>query len=77
MDEQPLALPGTPPKALTAYWDGLDSHTRTAVLPLILEQRGGVSAEWLADRMTKRNFRISATSIRTYRRAIARQEHEQ
>jgi hypothetical protein len=62
-----LALPGTPPPALTAFYDRLSPALQGALKSHLL---GGTSAEWLAKTLTEEGFRISATTIRTYRRNL-------
>lgn len=65
------ALPGTPPPALAGVWGDLAGLERDALLPHLL---GGTSAEWLANLLSTHGYRISASTIRTYRRALRMEE---
>lgn len=62
-----LALPGTPPQVIARVWGDLSALERDAFYPHLV---GHTSAEWLADTLTAQGYKISATSIRTYRRSL-------
>jgi hypothetical protein len=62
-----LSLPGSPPRALTAFYGGLSPVSQSALRAHLL---GGTSAEWLAKALTEEGYRISASTIRTYRRSL-------
>lgn len=67
----PAELPGRPGPRLKAAWDAMNDATRAAFLPHLL---GTTSAEYLADWLHRAGTPVSASTIRTYRRALARQE---
>ncbi|XVS66052.1 hypothetical protein ACQPYE_08365 [Actinosynnema sp. CA-299493] len=60
-------LPGTPGPTLTALWDGLSPDQRAALRPHLL---GDTSADWLASLLREHGLSVSASTIRSYRRAI-------
>lgn len=62
-----LTLPGTPGPTLAVIWEALSPQERAALRAHLL---GDTSAEWLAATLTKFEHRISASSIRTYRRSL-------
>jgi hypothetical protein len=62
-----LALPGNPPQVIARVWADLSALERDAFYPHLI---GHTSAEWLADTLTGSGYKISATSIRTYRRSL-------
>ena len=64
------ALPGEPGPTLAAIWDRLTEGEQYA---LALHLLGETSADWLSTTLRKFGHDVSATTIRTYRRAI-RQE---
>lgn len=68
-DERAFALPGTPPPVLARIWDGLTKEARELVLDHLTSE---TSAEWLAHVLSDERP-VSATTIRTYRRALRRQ----
>lgn len=63
-------LPGKPGPALAGIWAQLGQEARTALLPHLLAD---TSADWLSSTLCKHGHYVSATTIRTYRRAL-RQE---
>lgn len=63
----PSLLPGTPPPVLQAVWDALSRQERAALREHLL---GGTSADWLATVLTGSGWRVGATTIKTYRRAL-------
>lgn len=62
-----LALPGTPPPSLRAVWEILDPATKE---PLLAHLTGSTSADWLARTLGQHGHRVSATTIRQYRRQL-------
>ncbi|WP_394615861.1 hypothetical protein JNUCC0626_40015 [Lentzea sp. JNUCC 0626] len=64
-------LPGTPGRTLNALWDSLDDTQRAALRPHLL---GGTSADWLAELLREAGRAVSASTIRTYRRALHQKE---
>ncbi len=60
-------LPGTPGPTLTGVLEALTPAERAALVPHLL---GGTSAEWLSLTLTEYGHRISATTIKTYRRSL-------
>lgn len=66
-------LPGgiTPPRALQAAYEALSPETRALLTERLASD---LSAEWLADTLTTAGFKISASSIRTYRRRTRRKD---
>ncbi|AFU62097.1 hypothetical protein D854_gp45 [Streptomyces phage R4] len=63
-------LPGTPGPTLIDIWSDLVDEEREALLPHLL---GQTSADWLSSLLRLHGHDVSATTIRTYRRAL-RQE---
>lgn len=63
-------LPGSPGPALSSIWAALDGEAREALKAHLLAD---TSAEWLSTTLAKHGHIASATTIRTYRRAL-RQE---
>jgi len=63
-------LPGTPGPALTTIWSAFGPQEQQAVLPHLL---GDTPADWLASLLRRHGHTVSASTIRTYRRAL-RQE---
>jgi hypothetical protein len=61
------ALPGTPPPSLDQLWGNLSPRQKAALLPHLT---GNTSADWIAQTLTIGGHRLSASTIRTYRRAI-------
>ncbi|MCX5236263.1 hypothetical protein OG824_13740 [Streptomyces prunicolor] len=64
------ALPGEPGPTLVTIWERLTEGERYALAPHLL---GETSADWLSTTLRRFGHDVSATTIRTYRRAI-RQE---
>ncbi|MCY0933601.1 hypothetical protein [Streptomyces sp. H34-S4] len=64
------ALPGTPGPTLIDIWSDLTEEEREALAPHLI---GETSAEWLSSILRMHGHDVSATTIRTYRRAL-RQE---
>ncbi|AKY03726.1 hypothetical protein AVT26_gp44 [Streptomyces phage Lannister] len=64
------ALPGRPGVKLTAIWEALTPAERQLFKPVLL---GSASAEWLADLLRSEGHEVSASTIRTYRRALRRE----
>jgi hypothetical protein len=60
-------LPGSPGPTLQGVWGALTDAERKALAPHLL---GDTSADWLADVLKQHDHTISASSIRTYRRAL-------
>ena len=60
-------LPGNPGPRLTDAVNAMTEVTRAAFLPHLL---GETSAEYLADWLTRHGTPVSASTIRTYRRAL-------
>ncbi|MEU9126555.1 hypothetical protein AB0D08_00305 [Kitasatospora sp. NPDC048540] len=63
-------LPGNPGPSLAAIFDSMSLGEQLALVPHLL---GETSADWLAGVLRKYGHEVSATTIRTYRRAL-RQE---
>lgn len=63
-------LPGKPGVKLTRAWAEMDADKRAAFLPHLL---GDTSAEYLAWWLERAGTSVSASTIRTYRRALARE----
>lgn len=61
------ALPGTPGPSLARIWGELDEETRRALGPHLL---GETSADWLSAVLKKYGHAVSASTVRTYRRAL-------
>lgn len=61
------ALPGTPPPSLRDVWEILDPATKE---PLLAHLTGNTSADWLARTLATYGHRVSATTIRQYRRQL-------
>ncbi|TCC19981.1 hypothetical protein [Kribbella sindirgiensis] len=62
-----LALPGKPGPKLQHAWDSLVDAAREPFRNHLL---GGTSADWLAYWLNLAGTPVSASSIRTYRRAL-------
>lgn len=63
-------LPGTPGPTLIDIWSALTLEERDALVPHLT---GQTSADWLSSILRIHGHDVSATTIRTYRRAL-RQE---
>ncbi|AWY07609.1 hypothetical protein SEA_YOSIF_45 [Streptomyces phage Yosif] len=57
--------PGSP--ALDTIWDKLGDRERDLFFDHLM---GGTSADWLATTLRKYGHEVSASTIRTYRRAV-------
>lgn len=68
---QGSTLPGTPGPSLVALWGSLSPQEQDALRAHLL---GGTSAEWVAATLRSVGKQISATTIKVYRRALARTE---
>ncbi|GAA0967299.1 hypothetical protein [Actinocorallia libanotica] len=64
-------LPGAPGPSLLAIWGALSPSEREALAPHLV---GETSADWLANLLRKYGHDVSATTIRTYRRALRQEE---
>ncbi|MFG1602825.1 hypothetical protein [Actinoplanes sp. NPDC049265] len=62
-----VELPGTPGQRLNTAWDAMDEPTRAAFWLHLL---GRTSAEYLAGWLHRAGTPVSASTIRTYRRAL-------
>ena len=60
-------LPGSPGPSLEEIWGALSEDERAALRPHLL---GETSADWLANVLREHGHNISASSLRTYRRAL-------
>jgi hypothetical protein len=60
-------LPGKPGRRLGGVWNGMDEPTRAAFRAHLLAD---TSAEYLADWLRRSGTPVSASTIRTYRRAL-------
>lgn len=60
-------LPGTPGPSLEAVCAALSPEAREAFEAHLL---GGTSADWLATTMRDAGHKLSASTIRTYRRSL-------
>ncbi|QDP44247.1 hypothetical protein KGG70_gp37 [Streptomyces phage Celia] len=60
-------LPGSPGPSLEAIWGALSEAERDALRPHLL---GDTSADWLSAVLKKYGREVSASTIRTYRRAL-------
>lgn len=65
------ALPLTPGPALWDLYEALSPEEQVAFKGHLL---GGTSAEWLAGVLREAGHKISATTIKVYRRTLARTE---
>ncbi|QYW07889.1 helix-turn-helix DNA binding domain protein [Streptomyces phage RedBear] len=65
------ALPGRPGLKLTAIYERMNQEERTALRKALLD--GSTPAEWLADLLRSNELDVSASTIRTYRRALRRE----
>lgn len=63
-----LELPGNPPALLERIWGDLSGFERDVLFPHLV---GHTSAEWVAHTLTENGYKISATSIRAYRRSLS------
>jgi hypothetical protein len=63
-------LPGSPGPRLTAIWEALTEEERAALAQHLLQ---GTPAEVLAELLHAFGHPISASTIRTYRRALRRE----
>ncbi|AWN07410.1 hypothetical protein SEA_MANEEKUL_42 [Streptomyces phage Maneekul] len=63
-------LPGRPGVKLAAIWEAMTTVERQLFKPVLL---GSASAEWLADLLRSEGHEVSASTIRTYRRALRRE----
>lgn len=60
-------LPGTPGPTLEGIWAQLGPEAREALLPHLV---GETSADWLSTTLSRHGHYVSASTIRTYRRAL-------
>jgi hypothetical protein len=60
-------LPGSPGPTLEGIWVQLGDEAREALLPHLI---GETSADWLSATLCKHGHYVSASTIRTYRRAL-------
>lgn len=61
------ALPGTPGPVLAGVWEALSPAEQAALRDHLL---GSTSADWLSLTVQAHGHRLSATTIRTYRRSL-------
>ncbi|GGU77383.1 hypothetical protein GCM10010211_49130 [Streptomyces albospinus] len=66
----PRPLPGTPGPRLQAIWEALDEREREAFERHLLQDTAAEDLVWILSRF---GHRVSASTIRTYRRRL-RQE---
>ncbi|MGW8630633.1 hypothetical protein [Streptomyces sp. NPDC055793] len=64
------ALPGRPGPKLEGVYEAMTEDEREAFLPVLL---GPSPADWLADLLRINGHDVSASTIRTYRRALRRE----
>ncbi|MGW1040069.1 hypothetical protein [Streptomyces sp. NPDC002547] len=64
------SLPGTPGPTLIDIWSALTEEEREALAPHLI---GETPADWLSSVLRRFGHDVSASTIRTYRRAL-RQE---
>lgn len=62
------ALPGTPPPVLQAAYEAQNDATRPVLVSCVLDLK--YPAETLARVLTRNGHPVSASTIRTYRRAL-------
>lgn len=60
-------LPGHPGPALKAVWEALEPAQGTA---LLVHLHGNTSAEWIAWALAEEGYKVSASTVRSYRRRL-------